>query len=50
MMIRVTPRFSSTLAIQKSLKKIYSGNKDAAKAFGAEIAKNFLKNQFLQWS
>ena len=30
---------SSTLAIQESLKKIYSGNKDAAKAVGAEIAK-----------
>ena len=33
---------SSTLAIQKSLEKIYSGNKDAAKAVGAEIAKKLL--------
>ena len=34
---------SSTLEIQKSLKKIYSGNKDAAKAVGAEIAKKLLE-------
>ena len=34
---------SSTLAIQESLKKIYSGNKDAAKAVGAEIAKKLLE-------
>ena len=34
---------SSTLAIQKALKKIYSGNKDAAKAVGAEIAKKLLE-------
>ena len=34
---------SSTLEIQKSLKKIYSGNKDAAKAVGAEIAKILLE-------
>ena len=34
---------SSTLLIQKSLKKIYSGNKDAAKAVGAEIAKKLLE-------
>ena len=34
---------SSTLAIKKSLKKIYSGNKDAAKAVGAEIAKKLLE-------
>jgi len=33
---------SSTLLIQKSLKKIYSGNKDAAKAVGADIAKKLL--------
>ena len=33
---------SSTLIIQKSLKKIYSGNKDAAKAVGADIAKKLL--------
>ena len=38
-----TLAFSSTLAIQKSLKKIYSGNKDAAKAVGAEIAKKLLE-------
>jgi len=34
---------SSTLEIQKSLKKNYSGNKDAAKAVGAEIAKKLLE-------
>jgi len=34
---------SSTLVIQKSLKKIYSGNKDAAKAVGADIAKKLLE-------
>ena len=34
---------SSTLVIQKSLKKIYSGNKAAAKAVGAEIAKKLLE-------
>ena len=33
---------SSTLVIQKSLKKIYSGNKDAAKAVGVDIAKKLL--------
>ena len=33
---------SSTLVIQKSLKKNYSGNKDAAKAVGADIAKKLL--------
>ena len=38
-----TLAYSSTLAIQKSLKKIYSGNKDAAKAVGAEIAKKLLE-------
>ena len=38
-----TLAFSSTLAIQKSIKKIYSGNKDAAKAVGAEIAKKLLE-------
>ena len=38
-----TIAFSSTLAIQKSIKKIYSGNKDAAKAVGAEIAKKLLE-------
>ena len=34
---------SSTLAIQKSLIKIYSGSKDAAKAVGTEIAKKLLE-------
>jgi len=34
---------SSTLVIQKSLKKIYSGNKDAAKAVGTDIAKKLLE-------
>ena len=33
---------SSTSVIQKSLNKIYSGNKDAAKAVGADIAKKLL--------
>ena len=33
---------SSTLAIQKSLNKIYSGNKEAAKAVGADIAKKLI--------
>lgn len=33
---------SSTVAIQKSLKKTYSGNKDAAKAVGADLAKKLL--------
>ena len=34
---------SSTLTIQKSLKNIYSGNKEAAKAVGADIAKKLLE-------
>ena len=38
-----TLAWSSTLAIQKSLKKIYSGNKEAAKAVGVEIAKILLE-------
>ena len=33
---------SSTLAIQNSLKKIYSGNKEAAKAVGDDIAKKLI--------
>ena len=33
---------SSTLVIQKSLKKINSGNKNAAKAVGTDIAKKLL--------
>ena len=33
---------SSTLVIQKLLKKNYSGNKDAAKAVGADIANKLL--------
>ena len=39
---RNTLACSSTLVIQKSLKKIYSGNKNAAKAVGADIAKKLL--------
>ena len=39
----ITLACSSTLVIQKSIKKIYSGNKDAAKAVGAEIAKKLLE-------
>ena len=38
-----TLAFSSTLEIQKSLKKIYSGNKEAAKAVGNDIAKKLLE-------
>ena len=34
---------SSTLAIQKSLKKIYSGNKESAKAVGVDIAKKLIE-------
>ena len=34
---------SSTLAIQKSLKKIYSGNIEAAKAVGVDIAKKLIE-------
>ena len=34
---------SSTLVIQKSLKKFYSGNKEAAKAVGADIASKLLE-------
>ena len=34
---------SSTLAIQKSLKNIYSGNKEAAKAVGTDIAKKLIE-------
>ena len=34
---------SSTQTIQKSLKKIYSGNKEAAKAVGTDIAKKLLE-------
>ena len=33
---------SSTVAIQKSLKKIYTGNKEAAKAVGTDIAKKLM--------
>lgn len=33
---------SSTVEIKKSLKKIYTGNKDAAKAVGADVAKKLL--------
>ncbi len=34
---------SSTLTIQKSLKKTYTGNKEAAKAVGADVAKKLLE-------
>ena len=34
---------SSTLTIQKSLKKTYTGNKEAAKAVGADVAKELIK-------
>ena len=37
-----TLAYSSTLVIQKSLKKIYSGNIEAAKAVGADIAKKLI--------
>ena len=33
---------SSTLTIQKSLKKTYTGNKEAAKAVGADVAKKLI--------
>ena len=33
---------SSTSVIKKSLKKTYTGNKDAAKAVGADVAKKLL--------
>jgi len=34
---------SSTVAIQKSLKKIYTGNKEAAKAVGADVANKLME-------
>ena len=34
---------SSTVAIQKSLKKIYTGNKEAAKAVGTDVANKLLE-------
>ena len=34
---------SSTLTIQKSLKKTYTGNKEAAKAVGADVAKKLIE-------
>ena len=34
---------SSTVAIQKSLKKIYTGNKEAAKAVGTDVANKLMK-------
>ena len=34
---------SSTLAIRKSLKKTYTGNKEAAKAVGADVAKKLIE-------
>ncbi|MBT3214986.1 MAG: 50S ribosomal protein L18 [Deltaproteobacteria bacterium] len=38
----VTLAASSTAVIKKSLKKTYTGNKDAAKAVGADVAKKLL--------
>ena len=34
---------SSTLTIQKSLKNTYTGNKEAAKAVGADVAKKLIE-------
>jgi len=34
---------SSTVAIQKALKKIYTGNKEAAKAVGTDVANKLLE-------
>ena len=34
---------SSTLTIQKSLRKTYTGNKEAAKAVGADVAKKLIE-------
>ena len=34
---------SSTLTIQKSLKKTYTGNKEAAKAVGKDVAKKLIE-------
>ena len=34
---------SSTVAIQKSLKKIYTGNKEAAKAVGVDVANKLIE-------
>ena len=34
---------SSTLRIQKSLRKTYTGNKEAAKAVGADVAKKLIE-------
>ena len=34
---------SSTVAIQKSLKKIYTGNKEAAKEVGADVANKLIE-------
>ena len=34
---------SSTVAIQKSLKKIYTGNKEAAKAVGTDVANKLIE-------
>ena len=40
---RSTLAASSTLTIQKSLKKTYTGNKEAAKAVGVEVAKELIE-------
>ena len=39
----ITIASSSTAVIKKSLKKTYTGNKDAAKAVGADVAKKLLE-------
>jgi large subunit ribosomal protein L18 len=38
----ITLAASSTAVIKKSLKKTYTGNKDAAKAVGADVAKKLI--------
>ena len=40
---RSTIAASSTVAIQKYLKKTYTGNKEAAKAVGADVAKKLIE-------
>ena len=40
---RSTLAASSTLTIQKSLKKTYTGNKEAAKAVGTDVAKKLIE-------
>ena len=42
-MSRICRAASSTLTIQKSLKKTYTGNKEAAKAVGTDVAKKLIE-------